>query len=88
MIEVPEPSDLDPPRATLLKRQGDEAFVKADFRAASDLYTRALDHDTHNHLIWANRSAAYLRLGRAQGLGTTTHTTTSYGLTAVRHTYS
>jgi tetratricopeptide (TPR) repeat protein len=61
---VPHPEDPDAERAGKLKRSGDEAFVKSDFAAAQELYTGALRHDTSDHALWANRSAASLRLGR------------------------
>ncbi len=49
--------------AAAAKRRGDEAFVAADYPEAVAAYTRALRHDTSSHALWANRSAASLRMG-------------------------
>lgn len=62
-VDVPEALEPDADAAAAAKRCGDEAFVAADFPAAVAAYTRALRHDTHSHVLWANRSAAALRTG-------------------------
>ena len=59
-----EAQDPDPEKATQCKRQGDKAFSDKDFPGAEQVYTNALRHDTSNHLLWANRSAARLRQGK------------------------
>ena len=63
-FQPPEAEDPDPEKATQCKRQGDKAFSDKDFPGAEQLYTNALRHDTSNHLLWANRSAARLRQGK------------------------
>lgn len=65
-VAVPPPEEHDVERAAQLKRSGDEAFVKGDFPAAQQHYTGALRHDTSDHALWANRSAASLRMGHFQ----------------------
>ena len=64
-MTIPEPDEFDVDKAGSCKREGDEAFVRRDFGAAVNAYTQSLSHDTHNHLVWANRSAANLRQGDA-----------------------
>ena len=65
-VDVPEAEDPDDTKAKQLKRKGDEAFVKGNFKAANEAYTQALRHATSDSAIWANRSAASLRTGAAQ----------------------
>ncbi len=52
--------------------QGDQAFVSQDYQSAADAYSVSLRHDTHNAVVWANRAAAYIKLGTH----TVTHTYT------------
>lgn len=47
-----------------LKKQGNDAFAKKDFDAAISLYTQAIDKDKDNHILYSNRSAAYLGQGK------------------------
>mmetsp|Transcript_6385 Transcript_6385/g.14191 ORF Transcript_6385/g.14191 Transcript_6385/m.14191 type:complete len:479 (+) Transcript_6385:89-1525(+) len=65
VVAIPEPEELDEEKAATSKRAGDEAFVKRDFETAVERYSESLRHATKNHLVWANRSAAYLKLGKA-----------------------
>lgn len=65
-VEVPAPEEFDAEKAKVLKRAGDEAFVKGAFPAAVEHYSGALRHDTSDHALWANRSAAALRTGAFQ----------------------
>ena len=65
-ISVPDPEEPDDTAAAQHKRQGDEAFVKKDFKSAEESYSRSLRHSTSSHLPWANRSAAYLHLGKPE----------------------
>ena len=65
-VDIPEAEDPDDSKAKHLKRKGDEAFVKGNFKAATEVYTQALRHTTSDSTIWANRSAASLRTGAAQ----------------------
>jgi len=44
--------------------QGNDAFAKKKFEEAEDLYSKALDAAATNHLVWGNRSAARLNLGK------------------------
>ncbi len=44
--------------------QGDVAFVARDYAAAAEAYSQSLRHDTRSAVVWANRAAAYLKLGR------------------------
>ncbi len=62
-VEVPAAVEPDEGAAAAAKRRGDEAFVAADYPEAVAAYTRALRHDTSSHALWANRSAASLRMG-------------------------
>ena len=66
-IVVPAPEEYDMEKAKVLKRKGDEAFVKGQFPAAVEHYTGALRHNTSDHALWANRSAAAFRTGAFQG---------------------
>ena len=59
--------EVDAEQAASCKRAGDVAFVKKQFEEAELAYTESLKHDPKNHLVWANRSAARFRLGRAEG---------------------
>eukprot|EP00638_Chattonella_subsalsa_P015530 CAMPEP_0117834466 /NCGR_PEP_ID=MMETSP0949-20121206/10927_1 /TAXON_ID=44440 /ORGANISM="Chattonella subsalsa, Strain CCMP2191" /LENGTH=250 /DNA_ID=CAMNT_0005676311 /DNA_START=57 /DNA_END=810 /DNA_ORIENTATION=- len=43
---------------------GNDAFAKKKFEEAEDLYSKALDAAATNHLVWGNRSAARLNLGK------------------------
>merc|ERR1712176_631408 len=45
------------------KRIGDEAFRKSDHQTAVTSYTLALTFDPDNHILYSNRSAAYLSKG-------------------------
>lgn len=63
-ILIPEVSEPDEQQAGALKRKGDEAYGKDLPQEAVEFYTQALSHWTHNALIWANRAAAYLKLGK------------------------
>lgn len=65
-IEVPAPEEYDMDKAKVMKRKGDEAFVKGQFPAAVEHYTGALRHNTSDHALWANRSAAAFRTGAFQ----------------------
>ncbi|CAK0782712.1 hypothetical protein CVIRNUC_005907 [Coccomyxa viridis] len=65
-VDIPEAEDPDDTKGKHLKRKGDEAFVKGNFKAATEAYTQALRHTTSDSAVWANRSAASLRTGAAQ----------------------
>ena len=63
--EVLQCQSFDSELAGRHKREGDEAFVGKRFAEAEAAYSNSLEHDPSNHLVWANRSAARLRQGRA-----------------------
>ncbi|KAJ3405438.1 Hsp90 cochaperone [Chytridiales sp. JEL 0842] len=42
-----------------LKSQGNKAFSSGDFDAAIDLFSKAIELDSSNHVLFSNRSAAY-----------------------------
>ena len=65
-VRIPDAPEPDEAKGSKLKRQGDEAFVKGNFDSAAKAYTQALRHNTSDHTIWANRSAAFLRTGAAE----------------------
>jgi tetratricopeptide (TPR) repeat protein len=50
-----------------LRREGNEAFARKDFRHAEGLYTRALEFAPRDHVLLSNRSAARLAVGDADG---------------------
>jgi tetratricopeptide (TPR) repeat protein len=47
--------------ANQLKDQGNAAFQANDFDAAITCYSQAIDIDPDNHVLYSNRSAAYLK---------------------------
>lgn len=47
-----------------LVRQSTAACQAGDFGLAAQLYTEALALDPANHVLYSNRSAAYVRLGK------------------------
>ena len=65
-IGVPDPEEPDEGAAAEQKRKGDIAFVGKRYQEALQAYTQSLRHKTSNHVVWANRSAVYLRLNKAQ----------------------
>jgi Ca2+-binding EF-hand superfamily protein len=48
-----------------LKEQGNEAFKAGKHAEAIDLYSQAIKLDESNHILYSNRSAAYLKSGDA-----------------------
>ena len=65
-ICVPDPEEPDEGGAAEQKRRGDIAFVGKQYPEALQAYTLSLRHATSNHVVWANRSAVYLRLNKPQ----------------------
>ena len=45
-------------QANELKDQGNKAFQAKDYDAAIDLFTKAIELDPQNHVLFSNRSAA------------------------------
>ncbi len=44
--------------ADALKAEGNKAFAAKDYVRAIDLFSKALDLDQSNFVVWSNRSAA------------------------------
>jgi tetratricopeptide (TPR) repeat protein len=44
--------------ADALKAEGNKAFAAKDYDGAIDLFSKALDLDQSNFVVWSNRSAA------------------------------
>lgn len=63
---IPDPEEPDEAAAANHKRKGDIAFVSKRYQEALNAYSQSLRHKTSNHVVWANRSAVYLRLGKPQ----------------------
>lgn len=57
---------LSKPEFTEKVQRGDEACRRGDFQTAVDLYTEALQADPQSCVLYSNRSAALLKLGRHQ----------------------
>eukprot|EP00639_Heterosigma_akashiwo_P005678 CAMPEP_0194574104 /NCGR_PEP_ID=MMETSP0292-20121207/10093_1 /TAXON_ID=39354 /ORGANISM="Heterosigma akashiwo, Strain CCMP2393" /LENGTH=523 /DNA_ID=CAMNT_0039425567 /DNA_START=175 /DNA_END=1743 /DNA_ORIENTATION=+ len=49
-----------------LKTQGNEAFKNKDYDTAINFYSQAISIDPDNHLLYSNRSAAYLAEGNSK----------------------
>ena len=45
-------------QANELKDQGNKAFQAKDYDTAIDLFTKAIELDSQNHVLFSNRSAA------------------------------
>jgi Flp pilus assembly protein TadD len=54
-----EGSDADILQALTIKENGNAAFLTGDFKEAIRLFTRGLEIDPNNFLLYSNRSAAY-----------------------------
>jgi ankyrin repeat protein len=54
---------VDAEKAAAEKRRGDEAFIRGDNATAVEAYASSLACDDANAKVWANRSAARLKLG-------------------------
>ncbi|XP_041437100.1 E3 ubiquitin-protein ligase TTC3 [Xenopus laevis] len=46
-----------------IKRHGNEEFSKSNFILAAELYSKAIEYSSDNHLLFGNRSLCYLRMG-------------------------
>lgn len=49
-----------------MKEQGNAALTAGKFDEAVDCYTKAINLDKSNHVLYSNRSAAFLKAGRLQ----------------------
>lgn len=65
-VSIPDAEEPDDAAADEHKREGDIAFVGKRYQEALQAYSQALRHKTSNHVVWANRSAVYLRLNQPQ----------------------
>jgi Flp pilus assembly protein TadD len=48
----------------MLKKQGNDAFAQKDFKSAIVFYTKAIEYDESNYLLYSNRAACYIELGQ------------------------
>lgn len=48
----------------LLKEQGNVALASENYAEAIDIYTKAIQLDDKNHVLYSNRSAAYVKAGK------------------------
>ena len=63
VFAIPEPEDQpDEGLGGTFKKKADKFFVAGDYEGSAVLYTTALQHWTRDATIWANRSAAHLKL--------------------------
>jgi stress-induced-phosphoprotein 1 len=44
------------------KNKGNAAMSAGDFKTAIEHYTKAIQHDAQNHVLYSNRSAAFASL--------------------------
>ena len=63
----PAQSEEDKEAADALKEEGNELFRAGRASDAIEVYTRALEKDGQNEVVWSNRSAAKLKAGDAEG---------------------
>ena len=50
--------------ADAYKKQGNLKFTSSKYEEAVELYTKGLELDSENHILYGNRAAAYLKLER------------------------
>ncbi|KAJ6622681.1 Stress-induced-phosphoprotein 1 [Pseudolycoriella hygida] len=48
----------------LLKEKGNVALGSENYSEAIDIYTKAIQLDDKNHVLYSNRSAAYVKAGK------------------------
>ncbi len=48
----------------MLKEQGNVALASENYSEAIDIYTKAIQLDDKNHVLYSNRSAAYVKAGK------------------------
>ncbi|RKO90553.1 hypothetical protein BDK51DRAFT_17541, partial [Blyttiomyces helicus] len=53
-------------QAVDLKTQGNAAFSSGDFKTAIELFSKAIELDPSNHVLYSNRSASYASLKEYQ----------------------
>lgn len=54
----------DSSEAARFKAEGNSLFQKQQFAAAYEKYTQAIKHDNQNAILFSNRAACSLGLGR------------------------
>ncbi|PSC73598.1 ankyrin repeat protein [Micractinium conductrix] len=64
VVAVPAPECPDEALSDTFKRKGNEFFVAGDYEGSAKLYGLALSHWTKNPVVWSNRAACHLRLGK------------------------
>lgn len=47
-----------------MKEQGNVAIASENYSEAIDIYTKAIQLDDKNHVLYSNRSAAYVKAGK------------------------
>ncbi len=52
--------------AEVWKKQGNDAFAAKDFETAIRHFTKAIELDPNNHVLWSNRSACFASLSNFQ----------------------
>ena len=66
MAEEAEEPEQWKVQAEAAKAEGNAAFAAGRNAEAVEAYSRAIELDPDNHVLWSNRSAAYLKLGDAK----------------------
>jgi len=61
-----ESDERDPETARLLRAQGNAALKAGNIDKAVEFYSQGLKRNPDDHLLYSNRSAAYLRLHNFQ----------------------
>ncbi|KFM27214.1 Ankyrin repeat, PH and SEC7 domain containing protein secG [Auxenochlorella protothecoides] len=62
-VTVPAAEEPSEELASSFKAKGTDAFGEGDFQGAVDMYSFSLRHATGDATVWANRCAAFLKLG-------------------------
>jgi len=60
----PEPIQSVESPCEEMRRRGNEAFTAKNYEEANQLYSKALELEPSNHVLYSNRSAAKLNLGK------------------------
>ncbi|RMZ57111.1 hypothetical protein APUTEX25_002343, partial [Auxenochlorella protothecoides] len=63
LVTVPAAEEPSEELASSFKAKGTDAFGEGDFQGAVDMYSFSLRHATGDATVWANRCAAFLKLG-------------------------